>query len=501
MSSKHTFGADAATLASLAALPPLEYDRVRQVEAARLKIRVGTLDDQVLAARKAAGSSLRDHEGSSPDYSDDAVALEFASENEARLLFVSALGGWLHFDGRKWVRDETLRVMDEVRAHCRQAAISAQRCLCDNDRTAISLVSGARITAIEKLTRCDRRLARSSQDFDTDPWALNTPDGVVDLRTNIMRQHSSTDLFTKVTTVSPKGACPKWLRFLLQITQGDKAYVRYLQRLVGYTLTGCVSEHAFMFLWGPGGNGKSVFLGTIASILGDYATTAMADVFTVSRNEQHPTHVASLRGARMVVVTETEEGKAWAEVLVKSLTGGDRVSARVMRADPFEFSPMLKLWIAGNHRPGLRNPGPSMRRRLKLLPLTYVPPRPDRGLAEALIPELPGILAWALVGCRDWQEQGLNPPHIVEDATSEYFADQDNVANWIEDRCEIDGYATTPSRRAYSDWKTWAEERGEDPGTEKRFSAELERRFAKRRTRTGREFLGFKLRPSEAGVW
>ena len=398
----------------------------------------------------------------------------------------------------RWARDDTLSVFDLCRLVCRDAAAEA-KILEGGKQIARKLASAATVAAVERLARSDCRHVRVSDDFDADPWELNTPDGVVDLRTGNMRPHRRDDLFTKVTPVAPGGSCPRWLRFLLQITQGDKALVRFLQRFIGYTLTGITSEHAFVFLWGPGGNGKSVLLGTVAAMLGDYSTTAMADVFTVTRSEQHPTHLATLRGARMVVVAETEEGRPWAESRIKSLTGGDRISARVMRGDPFEFQPAFKLWIAGNHRPVLRNPDPAMRRRLNLVPLTFVPTNPDTRLLEALRAELPGILAWAIRGCLEWQRDGLNPPDVVRQASDEYFAEQDSIGNWFAERCErTKGAEITPSRALYADWREWATVRGEVPGSEKWFSESLQRIAAKKRTNSGVVFLNVRLRTNES---
>ena len=432
-----------------------------------------------------------------PAFSDDALALAFSERHDGQLLYVPAWGYWLRWDGSRWARDATLSVYDLSRLICRDAAAEAKR-LDDGKAIARKVASGATTAAVEKLARSDPRLARTSDAFDADPMQLNTPGGVVDLRTGIMRPHQREDLFTKVTAVTPSGSCPRWLRFLLQITQRDKALVRFLQRFIGYTLTGVISEHAFVFLWGPGGNGKSVLLGTIAAMLGDYATSAMADVFTVTRSEQHPTHLATLRGARFVVVTETEEGRPWAESRIKSLTGGDRISARFMRGDPFEFQPAFKLWIAGNHRPVLRNPDAAMRRRLQLVPLTFVPPNPDKNLLDALLEELPGILDWAIRGCIGWQRDGLSPPEVVRQASDEYFAEQDMVGNWFAERCErTRGATTTPSRELYTDWRSWAEARGETPGSEKWFSESLQRTAAKKRTGSGVVFLNVRLRERE----
>lgn len=484
-------GADAARIARLAAMPQLEYERIRLTEAEAMGVRASALDAQVSAARRAADMERT----ATPAFSDEDLASRFSAQHAADLRYVASWGKWLIREPARWRIDDTLHIFDQARAVCREAASE-----CNDNDMGRRIAAAATVSAVERLARSDRRHAATSDQFDVDPWALNTPNGVVDLTTGEMRAHRPDDHFTKVAAVSPGGDCPRWLQFLDEITQGDGQLVSYLQRFIGYTLTGIIREHAFAFLQGPGGNGKSVLLGTSAGILGDYATTAMADVFTVGRNDQHPTHVASLRGARMVVVTETEEGRPWAESRIKALTGGDKITARVMRGDPFEFSPVFKLWIAGNHRPTLRNPDPAMRRRLHLVPLTYVPAQPDPELANALKAEWPGILAWAIEGCLAWQREGLRQPPVVADASAEYFAEQDSLAAWIDERCERVAGARLPARAAFADWKAWSHSRGEEPGTEKRFSAELERHFAKQRMKTGVQFLGAKLLPNETGV-
>jgi putative DNA primase/helicase len=433
-----------------------------------------------------------------PEFSDDALALAFSTRHDGQLLYVAAWSRWLRWDDTRWAEDDTKRVFDLVRGTCRMEAARVEA-ECNDPKKAAALAralcSAKTIAAVERLAQADARHARRAADFDADDWALNTPAGVVDLRTAVLRPHRRGDLYTKVTSAAAGGDCPRWLLFLEQVTQGNKALANYLQRWAGYTLTGSIREHAFLFTWGPGGNGKSVLLGTLANALGDYATTAMADVFTVTRGEQHPTHMASLRGARMVIVSETDEGRPWAESRIKNLTGGDRIAARVMRGDPFEFLPVFKLWIAGNHCPLLLNPDLAMRRRLHLVPLTYVPPKPDLLLSDVLARELPGILRWAIEGCLAWQRDGLAAPKIVTDASADYFAEQDSVANWFAEQCDRLPTAETPARKLFGDWQTWAKSRGEDPGTEKRFSGALERIAAKKRTARGVVFTGVALRP------
>lgn len=429
-----------------------------------------------------------------PALSDDELALQFSKRFDGELVFVPAQSCWLRWDGARWAKDDTLRVYDLVRSLCRSAATNIPAGAKNADAVARAVCSSKTVSAVERLARCDQRHARSLSDFDADPWALNTPGGVVDLRSGALRAHCRGDLLTRVTGAAPGGTCTRWLTFLDQITQGDQALVDFLQRWAGYTLTGVTREHAILFAWGRGGNGKSVLFGTLAKALGGYATTAMPEVFTTTRNEQHPAHLACLQGARMVLVTETEEGRPWAESRIKSLTGGDRVAARVMRGDPFEFIPVCKLWIAGNHRPVLSNPDPAMRRRLHLVPLNFVPPKPNLSLPDALEAELPGILQWAIEGCMAWQRVGLAPPAIVTDAVDDYFAEQDIVGTWFAERCErVPGEAVS-CRTLFADWEHWAKQRREAVGTEMRFSAALERKAVKKRTAKGMVFKDVALR-------
>jgi putative DNA primase/helicase len=186
----------------------------------------------------------------------------------------------------------------------------------------------------------------------------------------------------------------------------------YLQRAVGYALTGLTQEHALFFAYGTGANGKSVLLSTAAGLLGDYHKTAPIETFTASNSDRHPTDLASLRGARLVTATETEEGRRWAEARIKQLTGGDTISARFMRQDFFEFAPSFKLFIAGNHKPSLRSVDEAIRRRFHLVPFAVTIPSEERDsdLAEKLKDEWPGILAWLIEGCLEWQTEGLRRP-------------------------------------------------------------------------------------------
>ena len=251
-----------------------------------------------------------------------------------------------------------------------------------------------------------------------------------------MRQPDPADGITRQTAVSPSfDAAPVWENFLREATNGDVEMIRFLKQWCGYSLTGDTREHALLFVYGPGGNGKSVFLNTVAGILGDYATTAGMDTFAATRSDRHPTDLAALRGARFVSASETEEGRAWAEARIKAMTGGDLISARFMRRDFFTYKPQFKLTIVGNHKPVLRNVDEAARRRFNIVPFEYMPASPDLALEERLKAEWPAILGWMIEGCADWHKNGLLRPERVAAATAAYFGEQDIFGHWLEDEC------------------------------------------------------------------
>jgi putative DNA primase/helicase len=399
---------------------------------------------------------------------EDALALSFTRRYHRDWRYVSGWGKWLVWDGQRWRTEDTLAATDLIRSVCRQTAVRA-----DNPKVAAKLASAGTVGGVERLARADRRHAATTDEWDADTWLLNTPGGVVDLKTGRMRPHERADRMTKITTATPSGDCPTWRQFIDEVTGGDKELQSYLQRMVGYALTGSTQEHALFFLYGTGANGKSVFVNTLATILGDYATNAPMDTFMETRTDRHPTDMAGLRGARFVAAIETEQGKRWAESKLKNLTGGDKISARFMRQDFFEFFPQFKLFVAGNHKPAIRNIDEAMKRRLHLIPFTItVPPeKRDKHLQQKLLAERDGILAWALEGCLAWQRLGrLDPPHRVVEATEEYFEAEDALGRWLDERCVREANAKSLTAELFNDWKQWAEAAGEFVGAQRRFS-------------------------------
>ena len=426
--------------------------------------------------------------------SDDDLAMSFTRRFGQDWRYVAQWGQWLVWTGNRWQNDQTLCAQHLIRQVCRAAALKA-----DSARTAAKLSSNGTLAGVERMARTDRRHAARAEDWDADPWLLNTPGGVVDLRSGALHAHRREDQMTRLTTATPRGDCPTWRRFLDQVTGGDAELQAYLARMAGYALTGSTREHALFFLHGTGANGKSAFLNTLTAILGDYANSAPMDTFMESRSDRHPTDMAGLRGARLVSAIETEEGRRWAEAKIKALTGGDKVSARFMRQDFFEYVPQFKLVIAGNHKPSIRNVDVAMRRRLHLVPFTVTFPeeRQDPQLPAKLLAEADGILAWMLTGCLEWQRVRLQPPQSVVDATEEYFGTEDALGRWLEERCFVESPARAPVAELYEDWRQWADKCGEYAGSIKRFSEMLTARKFERCKLSGgaRGFHGLSLQP------
>ncbi len=430
-----------------------------------------------------------------PEFSDEALALRFAEQHANDLRYVAAWGRWLEFTGRVWRIDETYAAFDLVRRVCREAASQ-----CNKPNVATAVASAKTVAAVERLAKADRRLAARVDQWDADPWLLNTPGGVIDLQTGHQRPHQFDDYLTKITAVSAEASCPTFLACLARSMNNDQALVNFMQRLFGYALCGSTREHALAFFYGTGANGKTLLLSAASGAIGDYHRVAPIETFTASSVERHPTELAGLRGARLVTATETEEGRRWAESRIKALTGGEIISVRFMRQDFFEFAPTFKLIIAGNHKPGLRAVDEAIRRRFHLVPfsVTIPPEERDDTLPETLVREWPGILGWMVEGCTAWQREGLNPPEAVRVATAAYLENEDAVGAWLDECCVLNPNAWGGKTELFHSWKTWADRAGEFAGQAKRFWQALEARgFQPHRTMHGKGFYGLRIRDPE----
>ncbi len=422
--------------------------------------------------------------------SENQIAVAFTKAHGGRMRFDHHAGKWFEWTGRRWQRNEKKVAFHYART------LAVKLSTGDPKFSRSGVANGA-----EAFARADPVHAVTSDVWDRVPYLLGTPGGTVDLRTGACLPARQADMITKQTGVAPVGGEPSlWLAFLEETTAGDQGLMRFLQQIAGYCLTGLTNEHALFFIYGPGGNGKSVFLNILNYIMGDYAVTASMDTFTASKSDRHPTDLAMLNGARLVSASETEEGRAWAESRIKQLTGGDKISARFMRQDFFEFIPQFKLVIVGNHAPVLANVDEAMRRRFNIVPFMQKPERPDRQLEEKLRGEAGRILAWAIAGCKDWQANGLVRPEVVVAATADYFEDQDLFGQWIVDRCDRGPRLFEQPTPLYNDWAGYAKAAGDDPGSQRAMSSKLKRAGFQPRKGTGgiRTYQGIAIKKEGA---
>lgn len=423
------------------------------------------------------------------EVSEDALALVFERQHERDLRYCHTAGAWYCWDGTRWKRDRRQLAFNYAREICR-----------DFGGGAVKFSKAAVASAVERFACSAPALAADSEVWDQSPWLLGTPGGVVELETGTLREARHDDYITRTTTIAPEAGEPtRWLAFLRDATRDDAGLIRFLQQVAGYCLTGSTREHALFFIYGAGGNGKSVFLNTLTGIIGEYSATAAMDAFTASKHDKHPTDLAMLQGARLVTASETEDGRAWAEAKIKQMTGGDPITARFMRRDFFTYQPEFKLVIVGNHKPELRNVDDATRRRFNIIPFIHRPTTPDPNLEQALRDEWPRILSWAIAGALDWQQNGLIRPEVVADATREYFEEQDLFGQWLEDRCEFDPNYRETSASLFGSWRAYAAANAYEEGSATSFSAALKKRgFEKYRSKRERGFRGLRIRPITA---
>lgn len=432
-----------------------------------------------------------------PDHSEDALASIFVNQHGQDWSHVATWGAWYRWEGSYWKCDETRGILDQVRCVCRQETLGLSL------GHARRIASSRTFSAVERIASSDRRVAATPVDWDQHPMLFNTPAGTIDLETGEVLAPDRAHRFTQIAAAHPSPPSTDWTDFLSHIMAGDQEMVAYLARIAGYCLSGSNREQVFFFLHGDGSNGKSVFVQTIAKALGSYAATAPLDSFMASRSTSHPTDLAGLRGKRLVSVSETEQGRIWAESRIKAITGGDPIRARLLYRDFFEFLPTFKLIFLGNHRPHLAGTGEAMRRRLQLVPFSVTIPEEsrDRSLEDRLTADLGGVLGWMLDGYRDWQQKGLNPPEKVRNASAEYFDDEDTMGQWLSEQCELGDGLSAPANMLFANWSRWAADNGIDPGSQKQFGQDLRScGFQQGRTRTGRLWQGLAPRRSTGGV-
>jgi len=284
--------------------------------------------------------------------------------------------------------------------------------------------------------------------------------------------------------------------FLLEIMDSSTDMISFIQRTLGYSLTGDTREQILPICYGVGANGKTTLLRLFQYMLGDYATATSTGMLMIKRNEAIPCDLAVLKGLRFVTASEVEEGQTFAESKVKELTGGDLITARHLYGDPFTFKPNYKIWLCVNHKPTIRGTDIGIWRRVHLIPFTVVIPkgRQDKSLPLKLSQELLGLLAWAVAGCLEWQKNGLSVPDAVEQATRGYREEMDVLGQFINERCTLHEDLSVQSSKLYAAWKSWCEINGEPERSNKWLTPRMEEKgFLSKRRKNGTWFLGIGL--------
>lgn len=401
-------------------------------------------------------------EGGAPTtlMSEDAMALDFAALAASSYRWSPGLA-WMVDNGVVWERDDALTryslSREVARATARQVLAATGK-----ESDARKIATAKSVNSILALAQSDPRLVVPASVWDADVLVLNTPQGVVDLRTGALRPRGAAEYVTQAARVAPAaGPCPTWLRFLDQVFMGDRDLIEFMRRALGYSITGDRREQVLFFWYGLGANGKSVLIDLMQWLAGDYALKLPASVLMQSKGERHPTELAQLRGKRLAVSSELDETSFFNESLIKELTGDTTLSARFMRQDFFEFAMTQKHVIVGNFKPRLKGGDPAIARRMLLVPFlaSFKGSERDPYMLDKLKAEAPGILHWIVGGAAAWARDGLAVPESVRAASADYLADNDDLALWMDECCHRSGEAKASD--LYASFAAWKKQRGE----------------------------------------
>lgn len=417
------------------------------------------------------------------------IADSFLNQNKGDIRFCGDFEhGWMIFDNRQWAEDKTDFIKSKIRDHIKKISNGEAK-----------LEKSSVLNSIEKLVQIEQKIRTTASDWDNNQYLLGVPNGVIDLKTGSATESHKELLISKRANVAPAktAICPIWDSFLNDITDNDDDYKKYLQKLMGYFLTGSTMEQSIFFGFGAGGNGKSIWANVINLILGDYCGSAPFSTFAASTNDHHPTDLAGFVGKRCIVASETQENRSWNINLIKSLSGQDKIAARFMHGDFFEYMPNFKLMVIGNHMPNLTSVDHSSRRRFHILPFLFDPiknaDRVNCNLIEELKGELPSILKWAVDGCILWQKEGLKKPKKVQELTDYYFEEEDVFTDFLRQvQCDhsLEKDQEVGSAWLFALYAEFLEKNGEEPSTNKRMSQQMKKLgYIKQVKRSGAFFI------------
>jgi putative DNA primase/helicase len=454
--------------------------------------------------RTGAYDPLARAKAEAPVLSEIGNAERFAEAYRRDVHYCHQKSSWLVWDGTRFAEDKTKTVERYAKATIRQLSRDALT-IEDKEARAAALNFALRsetdhgIRALLSRAAAEEGVAIVDDDLDADPYLFNVANGTIDLHTGELCPHSRDDLISKIAPVhfDSDARCPRWIQFLEEVFEPHPDAIAFVQRAVGYSLTGDIREECLLLLHGTGRNGKGTLLKTLQTTLGDYASTADFSTFIAMRDDRGPRDdVANMRGRRFVVSQEVREGAPLAEATVKWLTGGDKVRARNLYERSSEWLPSHKLWLAVNRKPIIRGTDAGIWSRIRLVPFSVsFEGREDKTLKAILLNELPGILAWAVRGCLDWERNGLRTCESVQSATAEYRTESDQLARFIEEHCITLPTAQCPARKLYEAYRWWADKGGEETISQTAFGLNIaERGFIKDHTKNGNVYRGVGLR-------
>lgn len=406
----------------------------------------------------------------------------FARTNAERALYVNPWG-WRVYDrasGAWRVDPEALMRMAKKTVKGIYAESASENDSSERKKTAAHAMRSESVRALKamiEMAQSEIVLKAEPREFDADPWLLNVVNGTVDLRSGELLPHNPDYRITKVAgcAYDQHASCPTWLSHLYRIMSGDEESIAFLQRLLGYCLTGITTEQVVSVWYGTGANGKSVTEEAVRGVLGDYATGSDFRTFMVARQDGPRNDLARLAGARFVTASESSADQQLNEALIKQATGGEPLTVRFLHQEHFEYVPQFKLALLTNHKPEIRGTDSGIWRRIRLIPFTVtIPPaEQDKELAEKLRAELPGILKWMVVGCLAWQREGLDPPQSICEATAAYRSEMDVIGTFLADCTTVDEHASMPVFVVFRAYEAWAKRTGERPMNNRRFNAAL----------------------------
>lgn len=418
------------------------------------------------------------------------------------LKFVLKQGKWISYEDGRWVVDEG----NSISRLCIDTIRDIPNTAPDEEETrkeyrsyALKCESSGKLESMIKVAKGMMTIDKPM--LDANSSLLNLHNGTLDLRDMSFKDHDPNDLITKMGEADyvPGAKCPVWDKFLNRIFGGKQDIIDYVQRAVGYSLSGETSEQVFFTLFGAGANGKSTFIDIIKKILGDYGMQTDFSTFLAKQGDGGVRNdIARLCGARLITASESGVGKLLDDTLLKQATGGDKLTARFLYQEHFEYVPTFKIWLITNHKPRIADDSEGMWRRMKLIPFDVVIPvaERDRQLSSKLEAELSGILNWCLDGYLAWRENGLGSSASIDLATSEYRTDMDIFGRFLEDCCDFSDFnSTVASNDLYSHYKMWGEAAGEKVWTQTTFSTKMaDKGYKKKRITSGVIWCGVRLR-------